>query len=322
MHLIDKEDAGHELRDALVDVLVDDLVDLGTKLLGNFRLLRFHHLAHHRDQVLPALRARVGEVEVMERNVLHDLLLLVHVALGQRHILLRLEVKLGGVGVRTADALDGARVGFDVDDVARCDLLLLDGLVDGRVELQLLRPLGRLEADHHMRDGLAIPSKGALRLLGNQLGNLALVDLLGLLDAQTDRAPKVLHQHLRLLDLGGVDLGADHRAEGHLGAKLMRDRKRERRLARARRAGEQQRAAGHLLCADQLDDDAASLARLLLADEAGGVGRSRTILVKPEALHVAVRRHALRLGRRLYLLDLHGARRCGAESARQALHGG
>lgn len=37
-----------------------------------------------------------------------------------------------------------------------------------------------------------------------------------LLDAQADRSSEVLHQYLRLLYLGGVNLGSDHRTERHL----------------------------------------------------------------------------------------------------------
>ncbi len=60
------------------------LVDLRSELLGDLGLLRLHHLAHHRREVLPTLRPRVGEVEIMERHVLHDLLLLVHVTWAQQ----------------------------------------------------------------------------------------------------------------------------------------------------------------------------------------------------------------------------------------------
>ena len=60
--LVDEEHAGHELGDPLVDVLVDDLVDLTAQLLGDLRLLRLHHLPHHRRQILPALRLSVGQV--------------------------------------------------------------------------------------------------------------------------------------------------------------------------------------------------------------------------------------------------------------------
>ena len=128
VHLVDKEDARHKLGDPLVNVLVDDLVDLRAELLGDLRLLWLHHLPHHAHQVLPALRLRVGQVEVVQSDILHDLLALVHVALWQRDVLLRLEIVLGREGVRAADTLHRPRVGLDIDHIARRDLLLLERL--------------------------------------------------------------------------------------------------------------------------------------------------------------------------------------------------
>ena len=58
----------------------------------------------------PHLRPRVGHIQVVQRHVLNDLLLLVDVALGQRHVLVRFEVVLGRVRVAPAHAL-GARAG-------------------------------------------------------------------------------------------------------------------------------------------------------------------------------------------------------------------
>jgi len=83
------------------------------------------------------------------------------------------------------------------------------------------------------------------------------------------------------------------------------DAERERRLARARRAREQQRAARHLLLADHVDHDAARLARLLLAHEAGGHRVRGPVVAQAQALDVRVRGDALRLGRRCDLLDAH-----------------
>eukprot|EP00160_Parvularia_atlantis_P016426 Unigene5212_Nuclearia_a/m.15979 Unigene5212_Nuclearia_a/g.15979 ORF Unigene5212_Nuclearia_a/g.15979 Unigene5212_Nuclearia_a/m.15979 type:complete len:306 (-) Unigene5212_Nuclearia_a:346-1263(-) len=105
VHLVHKEHARHELRHAVLNVLVHNLVDLAPQLVGNLGLARLEQLIHHRHDVLASLRARVGHVEVVQRHVLDDLLLLVHITLWQRHVLLRLEVKLGRKRVRSADAL-------------------------------------------------------------------------------------------------------------------------------------------------------------------------------------------------------------------------
>lgn len=184
LYLVDEQDARNELGNALVNVLVDDLVDLGAELVGDFRLARLHQLAHHAHDVLPALGPRVGHVQIVQRHVLDHLLLLVHVALGHRHVLLGLEIKLRGVRVRAAHALDGTRVGLDVDDVAQAHALLLDGFVDGRVQAQLLCALGRLQHHDEVRNRAAVATKRVLRLLGRELRHLALINLLRLADTQ------------------------------------------------------------------------------------------------------------------------------------------
>jgi hypothetical protein len=147
VHLVDEEHARHELGNALLDVLVDRFVDLAAQLVGDLGAAAAQHLVHHRDEVGAALGRGVGHVEVVQRDVLDDLAALVHLALGQRHVGLGLEVELGGVGVAAADALDGARRGLDVDDVAELHALLDERLVDRGVEAQLLAALGGLERD-------------------------------------------------------------------------------------------------------------------------------------------------------------------------------
>lgn len=64
------------------------------------------------------LRPCVCAVQVVQRHVLHNLLALVHVALGQRHVLLGLKVELGRIRVAAAHTAHRAAVGLDVDDVA------------------------------------------------------------------------------------------------------------------------------------------------------------------------------------------------------------
>ena len=134
-HLVDKQHPGHELRAARVDVAVDDAVDLGAQLVGDLRLPRPRRRRQRRGEVGRAARAakapaagggpRVGRVEVVERDVLDHLAPLVHVALGQRDVLVGLEVEAAGVGLAAAEAADRARGGLEVDDVAVFYLLLL-----------------------------------------------------------------------------------------------------------------------------------------------------------------------------------------------------
>lgn len=184
-HLVDEEDAGDQLRHALVNIPVHDLVNLLPQLVRNLSLLRLHQLAHHAHDILPALRPRIRYVEVMQRHILHNLLLLMHIPLWHGHVLLRLEVEFRGVGVRAADPLAGARVGFNVDDVADRDALLLYGLVDGGVEAQLLGAFAGLEPDEEVADGPSVAAEWVLRFLGCELNDLALVHLLCLPHAQT-----------------------------------------------------------------------------------------------------------------------------------------
>ena len=120
----------------------------------------------------------------MERHVLDDLAPLVDVALWQRHVLLRLQVKLGGIGVAAADALDRTRGRLDVDHVAGRDALLLKRVEDRGVELELLGAARGAERDDNVRGDLAVAAARGLGLYGRQLGHLALVYLLGLLDTQ------------------------------------------------------------------------------------------------------------------------------------------
>jgi hypothetical protein len=182
--LVDEEDAGDELGDTLVDVPVDDLVDLGPQLVGDLGPATLDKLAHDRHDILPALGSRVGHVEVVKGDVLDDLLLLVDVTLRQGDVFLGLEVKFGRVGVGPANALDRARIGLDVDHVADDDALLLDGLENCRVEAELFGALDGFEADDDVANRLAVARERVLGLGGRELDNLALVDLLGLLDAQ------------------------------------------------------------------------------------------------------------------------------------------
>ena len=105
MNLVDEEDAGDELGDSGVDVPVHHLVDLLPQLLGDLRLLRLHHGAHHAHDVLATLGFGVCRVEVVQGHVLDDLLLLVNVTLEQQDVLLGLEVELGGVGVASPPRL-------------------------------------------------------------------------------------------------------------------------------------------------------------------------------------------------------------------------
>ena len=244
----------------------------------------------------------------MKSHVLDNLLLLVHRALGHWYVLLRLQIKLSGVRVAAAHALDRARVGLDVNDVSDRDLLLLHAVVDGRIELERLRALGRLEADEDVGNRAPVAARHVLRLHRGDLRHLSLVYLLALLDAEADSAAEVFHQDLRLLDLLRVHLGTDHGAERDLGPEVLRNAQRQGSLTRPGGTGEKESATSHLLAANELHNYRGSFASLLLADKASANVLGLASGVYSQAFDVAVRGDALRLGRGLDLLDLHGAK--------------
>lgn len=138
-YLVNEEHTRHQLGNTLVNVLVYDLVDLSPQLVGDFRLSWLHELTHHAHDILATLRSSVGDIEIVQSDILHNLLLLVDFTLGHRHVLLSLEVEFSGKSITTTDALDGSGIGLDVDDIADPDALFLNGLVDTRVQPQLFR---------------------------------------------------------------------------------------------------------------------------------------------------------------------------------------
>jgi len=100
------------------------------------------------------------------------------------------------------------------------DPLLQQGIVHGRVQAQLLPAARRLEAEHDVRDGRAIPpsrSTGRRRdFFRRDLGHLPFVHLFRLLDAQADGAPKVFRQDFRLFHLRRIDLRDEARVGGRV----------------------------------------------------------------------------------------------------------
>ena len=103
VHLIDEQDARHQLGHTLLDVLVDHLVDLLTQLVCDLRLPLTDQLGQNRRDVLTALRSSVRHIQVVKSHILdltldhkmylHNLLLLVHIALGKRHVLISLQIE-------------------------------------------------------------------------------------------------------------------------------------------------------------------------------------------------------------------------------------
>lgn len=83
--------------------------------------------------------------------------------------------------------------------------------------------------------------------------------LFDLPNAQSNRPPEVLHENLRLLDLGRVDLRPNHRTEWHLLTQLMSDTEGQGSLSRTGASSEEQSLACEALTADEVEYEAAGL---------------------------------------------------------------
>ena len=254
---------------------------------------------------MATLGSSVGYIKVMESHVLNNFLLLVDVALGNRHILFGLQIILSRVRIRPTDTLDGATCRFNVDDIADRDLLLLNILVDARIQLELLLTLGCLEANDNIINDLAVPSMLIIFLLRGDLRDFAFPDFFGLLDSESNGSSEVFHEDFCLFDLTRVDFRADHRAEGDLRAKLSGDSQSDSSLTCAWRACKEQSFSSHLLILDHINDDSSGLSCLSLAAQTSlNVDRS-TCLVKTKSFNVGVRGNSLRASSRSYFFDFH-----------------
>ena len=159
-------------------------------------------------------------IEVVKSHILDDFFLLVDITFGNWDIFLSFEIVLCRVGVRSAYSFNGTACGFDVDDIADSDLLLLNVLIYAWIKLKLLLPFSGFESNNNAVDDLAIASVRVFIFLWSDLGNLTFPDLFSLLNSQTNGSSKVFHQNFSLLDLSGVHLRADHWTERNFRAKL------------------------------------------------------------------------------------------------------
>lgn len=185
IYLVDEEDTGNELRNALINVAVDDLIDLLAQLLRDFGLLGLHELSHHAHHILSTLGPGIGHVQVMQRHILDNFLLLVDLSLRHGHVFLSFKIELGGIGVGPSDTLAGSSIRFDVNDVSHGDSLLLNGFVDAGVQAQLLGALSGLQADDQMADRASVSSQRVLRLFGGQFRDFTFVYFLGFANTET-----------------------------------------------------------------------------------------------------------------------------------------
>ena len=191
--LVNKEHPWDQFCHSLVNVAIHHLVNLLAKFIGDLSLLWFHQLAHHAQHVLPSLRPCVGCIKVVQCDILHNLLLLVHISLGQGNIFLGFKVKLGGVRVTATLALHCTAVGLNVDHIAHLNLFFLQRLVDCGVKFQLFCAFGCLQPNHNVTDGLPVAASWAFCLAGSQLCHFSFIHFLCLLYPEANGATKVLH---------------------------------------------------------------------------------------------------------------------------------
>lgn len=61
---------------------------------SDFCFLGLDEHAHDGENVLPPLRSSVGNIQVMQRHILYDFLLLVYVSFGQRNVFFSLKQEI------------------------------------------------------------------------------------------------------------------------------------------------------------------------------------------------------------------------------------
>ena len=305
MYLIDEEDTWDELCDTMIDIAVHNLINFETQLLCDLRLLGPVHLRHKAEEIVATLRPGICYIEIVKSHVLDNLLSLMDIALGNWNVLFGFQIILGGVRIRSANTLHSTTRCLDIDDIAYGNLLLLNVLVDARIKLKLLLTFCGLKADDDCGDLISVPTVRIFRLLRRDLSDFTFPDFFCLLDSQSDSSTEVFHQDLSLLDLGGVDLGTDHGAEGHLGSELGGNSQGKSGLTRSWGTSEEKSLAGHLLALDHINDDSSGLSGLLLSDKAGLHLKSGACFVESQSLDVSMCGDSLRASSRSYFFNLH-----------------
>lgn len=133
MHLIDEQHSWHQLSNTLIDIPIDYLIYLRSQLLSHFGFLGFHDLAHKAHEVVSALGTSVGHVEIVQGHILHDLFLLVDIALRQRDVLLGLEIEFTRVGVASSHPLHVTGRSLDVYHITDRAFFPSEVLMYGRI---------------------------------------------------------------------------------------------------------------------------------------------------------------------------------------------
>mmetsp|Transcript_27388 Transcript_27388/g.69692 ORF Transcript_27388/g.69692 Transcript_27388/m.69692 type:complete len:387 (+) Transcript_27388:657-1817(+) len=286
VHLVDEEDAWHDLRLALLPPLGDLLVNLVAHL-------SFDLAGVASKQGEEALLPRVDHIHLVQRHHVHHLLTFLQLTLWR---LYELCVRPHGVvvaraGERAAEHGDAAGRLVDRDDVTRLHLLLrqrVDHLLPEVVHGLHLR---RLECElARLGCSCRRPHRRAIDL---NLDNLALDDLGLLLNAHADRPPERLRQRLRLVHLEREDLRRCDGGERRVRAERLRHAHRDRSLAGAGLARDEDGTTRDLPVADHREDYARCLPRRRLTDHALRDSARLKRVIQAEAADVRVGADAL-----------------------------
>jgi len=156
MNFIDEENSWDEFGNTLINVFVDNFIDFSSELFSNFGLLGLHNLSHQRKEILTSLGLGVGNIQIVEGNILNYFFLLVNITFGKRDILFSFQIVFGSISIASSDSFDVSTGSFNVDNITNLDFFLLHVFINAGVKLELLGSLGGLQCDDDTGDDLSI----------------------------------------------------------------------------------------------------------------------------------------------------------------------
>mmetsp|Transcript_35097 Transcript_35097/g.39833 ORF Transcript_35097/g.39833 Transcript_35097/m.39833 type:complete len:280 (-) Transcript_35097:131-970(-) len=279
MNLINEQYTGNQLCDTLIDIFVDNLIDFTSQFISNFGFLGRIELIHQGDKVLATLGFGIGNIQIVQSDVLNDFFLLVDIAFGQGNIFLSFKIKLGGISVRSTDSFDSTTGGFDVDNITNIDLFFLKSLINTGIQLQLFGSLGSLQTNDHTGDSLGVSAMRIILFFGRNFSHLSFPNFLSFLNSQTNCPTEVFHQNFSFLNFGRVYLRTDQRTKGNLGAQFLGNSQSNSGFTSSGGTSQEQSSSSHFLTLNHINNNSGSLSSFFLTNETGGNFLSGTIFV-------------------------------------------
>lgn len=133
VYLIDEEHSRHKLSDAVVNVLVHNLVDFESQFFCDFSLLGSVHLGHQRHEVVSSLGPSISYVEIVKSHILDNFFFFVNIAFRNWNVFFGLQIKFSRIRVRAAHTFHSATCGLNIDDITYCHFLFLNVFINARV---------------------------------------------------------------------------------------------------------------------------------------------------------------------------------------------